>query len=166
MKKQKIIIIILIIVIVLLVGYIFFGDYLFNFNNGKETSSSISANGSQADDGSQQGVIPDTSSGVVIVEDNKDLFENPDSYAGKTVEISGTVSDEPTNNQGILAFTLITDAQDYAYINYLDMEEAVTVKKGDLVKIIGVVSNGIQTEDPNGLTIVIPMIIANQLDIG
>lgn len=173
MRKQSIIIIILIIVIALLVAYIFFGQYLFQ----PQASQSEALTEQEKDEiagahpsdfsgeTSQQGGVPDNSSEVIIANDNEDFFADPNAYAGRQVKVEGTVYNNPSNNQGILAFNIKTDSGNYAFINYLDVDETMEIKNGDKVKIFGVATNEVQIEDDTGNPVSMIMINASSIEI-
>lgn len=155
MKKLKILVAILIAIIALLVVYIVWGQQFYPIDSILQLPgrTNTAASPSAGD------VIPEATSGYVSAGD--DVFTDTAGAAGKKVELEGTIYNDPQNNQGILSFNIQTDNMHFAFINYLDMDSTVTLHKGDRILVRGVVTNSVQSEDPGGQLLYMPMISAN-----
>ena len=150
----------------------FFGQYIFGTDAEQSPSGTLTQEEldeiadtlpSEFGDDISQGVVPEETSEALSAQENEELFIDPDSYAGKTVSIEGTIYNDPVNNQGILAFNIKTSDQHYAFINYLDLEETVTLNEGDTVEITGVVTGGVQSEAESEGQLLMPLISASVL---
>ncbi len=176
-NKKNIIIIILLLVIALLVIYIFFGQFILNyFNKTTETPSTEQASRNELQDLADQvfpetggdlseGVVPEASSDAIIASQMEDLFANPDNYAGKNVQIEGTVYKEPVNNQGILIFNIEVGEGRFALINYLDPNEKMDLKKNQTVTIKGIVTGSVSSQNIDSQPTMMPMVNASELGI-
>lgn len=98
------------------------------------------------------------------IDDSKKMFENPDSFKGQTVILTGKVFGTPEIQGDMVVFKMWHDTrndEDSILIYYKDINRSL--KAGDLVRIEGTVEGAFKIKDASGAELFGPKITASKL---